>query len=117
MFDHPSFDHHERVVFAHDAASGLQAIIALHSTALGPAAGGSRFWQYASTNDALKDALRLSRGMSYKNAMAGLPLGGGKAVVVIDPAKPKTPEMLAAFGKLVDSLRGQYITAEDVGAT
>lgn len=117
MFDHPSFDQHERVLFAHDARTGLQAIIAVHSTALGPAAGGSRFWRYQSSHDALTDALRLSRGMSYKNAMAGLPLGGGKAVVMIDPAQPKTPQMLAAFGRVVDSLQGQYITAEDVGAT
>lgn len=117
MFDHPSFDNHERVVFAHDASTGLRAIIALHSTARGPGAGGSRFWQYSSSNDALTDALRLSRGMSYKNAMAGLPLGGGKAVVMMDPARAKTPTMLAAFGRLVDSLHGKYITAEDVGAT
>ena len=117
MFDHPSFDNHERVVFAHDASTGLRAIIALHSTARGPGAGGSRFWQYSSSNNALTDALRLSRGMSYKNAMAGLPLGCGKAVVMMDPARAKTPGMLAAFGRLVDSLHGQYITAEDVGAT
>lgn len=117
MFDHPSFDCHERVVFAHDAASGLRAIVAIHSTALGPAAGGSRFWHYPSTAEALTDALRLSRGMSYKNALAGLPLGGGKSVVMMDPARPKTPAMLEAFGRFVDSLQGQYITAEDVGAT
>jgi leucine dehydrogenase len=117
MFEHPSFDHHERVAFAHDAATGLRAIVALHSTALGAAAGGSRFWHYGSTSDALTDALRLSRGMSYKNAMAGLPLGGGKAVVLVDATRPKTPAMLAAFGRFVDSLHGQYVTAEDVGAT
>lgn len=117
MFDHPSFDNHERVVFAHDTATGLRAIVALHSTARGPGAGGSRFWHYSSSNDALTDALRLSRGMSYKNAIAGLPLGGGKAVVMMDPARPKTPAMLAAFGRLVDSLHGRYVTAEDVGAT
>ena len=117
MFDHISFDQHERVLFAHDARTGLQAIIAIHSTALGPGAGGSRFWRYESSHDALTDALRLSRGMSYKNALAGLPLGGGKAVVMIDPERPKTPEMLAAFGRVVDSLQGQYITAEDVGAS
>lgn len=117
MFDHPSFDQHERVVFAHDAASGLRAIVAIHSSALGPAAGGSRFWHYPSTGDALTDALRLSRGMSYKNAMAGLPLGGGKAVVMMDPARPKAPALLEAFGRVVESLHGQYITAEDVGAS
>lgn len=116
MFDHPSFDSHERVLFAHDAATGLRAIVALHSTARGPAAGGCRFWHYNSINDALNDALRLSRGMSYKNALANLPLGGGKAVVLVDPARPKTPAMLAAFGRCVDSLHGQYVTAEDVGA-
>jgi leucine dehydrogenase len=117
MFDHPSFDNHERVLFAHDAPTGLRAIVAVHSTARGPAAGGSRFWHYDSINDALNDALRLSRGMSYKNAMAGLPLGGGKSVVLVDPSRPKTRAMLAAFGRFVDSLHGQYITAEDVGAT
>lgn len=117
MFDHPSFDRHERVVFAHDAATGLRAIVAIHSTVLGPAAGGSRFWHYPSTTDALTDALRLSRGMSYKNAMAGLPLGGGKSVVMMDASRPKTPALLEAFGRCVDSLHGQYITAEDVGAT
>lgn len=117
MFDHPSFDQHERVVFAHDAATGLEAIVAIHSTARGPAAGGCRFWHYDSTTAALADALRLSRGMSYKNAMAGLPLGGGKAVVIVDGSRPKTPEMLGAFGRFVDSLHGQYITAEDVGAS
>nr|WP_298719601.1 Glu/Leu/Phe/Val dehydrogenase dimerization domain-containing protein [uncultured Steroidobacter sp.] len=117
MFDHPSFDQHERVVFAHDAATGLRAIVAVHSSARGPAAGGCRLWHYNSTHDALGDVLRLSRGMSYKNAMAGLPLGGGKAVVMIDADRPKTPAMLEAFGRLVESLRGEYITAEDVGAS
>ncbi|MBL8271232.1 Leu/Phe/Val dehydrogenase [Steroidobacter sp.] len=117
MYDHPSFDKHERVVFAHDAASGLRAIVAVHSTARGPGAGGCRFWHYDSTNAALADALRLSRGMSYKNAMAGLPLGGGKAVVMLDPERPKTPAMLEAFGRYVESLQGEYITAEDVGAS
>lgn len=117
MFDNPNFDAHERVVFGHDASSGLRAIVAVHSTTRGPAAGGCRFWQYASSADALTDALRLSRGMSYKNAMAGLPLGGGKAVVLGDPKRPKTPALLQAFGRFVDSLGGIYITAEDVGAT
>jgi len=117
MFDHPSFDRHERVLFAHDVTTGLRAIVAIHSSALGPAAGGSRFWHYPTNTDALTDALRLSRGMSYKNAMAGLPLGGGKSVVMMDPSRPKTPAMLEAFGRFVESLQGQYITAEDVGAT
>jgi leucine dehydrogenase len=117
MLDHPSFDQHEREVFAHDAATGLRAIVAVHSSIRGPAAGGCRFWHYDSTDDAVADALRLSRGMSYKNAMAGLPLGGGKAVVMVDANRPKTPAMLQAFGRFVDSLNGQYITAEDVGAS
>ena len=117
MFDNPSFDSHERVVFGHDAPSGLRAIIALHSTARGPGAGGCRFWNYPSSADALTDALRLSRGMSYKNAMADLPLGGGKAVVLLDPTRPKSPEMLRAFGRFVHSLGGAYVTAEDVGAS
>lgn len=117
MFDNPSFDAHERVVASHDAATGLRAIVALHSTARGPGAGGCRFWNYASSAAALTDALRLSRGMSYKNAMADLPLGGGKAVVLIDPKQPKSPELLRAFGRFVHSLGGAYVTAEDVGAS
>jgi leucine dehydrogenase len=117
MFDHPSFDAHERVVFADDRASGLHAIVAVHSTARGPGAGGCRFWAYPSSDAALTDALRLSRGMSYKNAMAGLPLGGGKAVVLTDPRRPKTRQLLEAFGRLVESFGGIYITAEDVGAS
>lgn len=115
MFDNPCFDAHERVIFHHDAGTKLRAIVALHSTARGPAAGGCRLWNYASSSDALSDALRLSRGMSYKNAMADLPLGGGKAVVLIDPQQPKSPELLRAFGRFVHSLGGTYITAEDVG--
>jgi leucine dehydrogenase len=111
----PDFDDHEGVHLFTDPASGLQAIVAIHSTALGPAAGGVRFWHYATGADAITDALRLSRGMSYKNAMAGLPMGGGKAVILADPAHPKSPELLAAFGRAVDSLGGRYVTAEDVG--
>ena len=117
MFDNPAFDAHERVVFADDEQSGLRAIVAVHSTRRGPGAGGCRFWQYRSSAEALTDALRLSRGMSYKNAMAELPLGGGKAVVMMDARHPKSPRLLEAFGRLVDSLEGRYITAEDVGAT
>jgi leucine dehydrogenase len=117
MFDNPSFDAHERVVMGHDAASGLRSIIALHSTARGPGAGGCRFWNYASSAEALTDALRLSRGMSYKNAMADLPLGGGKAVVLLDAQRQKSPELLRAFGRFVHSLGGAYVTAEDVGAS
>ncbi|HYD25673.1 MAG TPA: Glu/Leu/Phe/Val dehydrogenase dimerization domain-containing protein [Croceibacterium sp.] len=111
------FDEHELVQLVHDRASGLSAIIAVHSTHLGPAAGGTRFWHYADPAGAMRDALRLSRGMSYKNAMAGLPMGGGKAVVMLDRPGTKTPAMLAAFGDAVDALGGRYVTAEDVGAS
>ncbi len=111
----PDFDAHEEVHFVTDEKSGLKAIIALHSTHLGPAAGGARFWHYAEDEEALTDALRLSRGMSYKNAMAGLPLGGGKSVILADANRTKTPEMLHAFGKAVDGICGRYVTAEDVG--
>ena len=93
-------------MFAHDKESGLRAIVAVHSTRRGPGAGGCRFWHYRSSADALTDALRLSRGMSYKNAMAGLPLGGGKAVVMVDARTPKSPRLLEAFGRFVDSLDG-----------
>jgi leucine dehydrogenase len=109
------YDAHESVYFIDDAATGLRAIIAVHSNHLGPGAGGARFWHYADDADALTDALRLSRGMSYKNAMAGLPLGGGKSVLLANEDRSKSPEMLAAFGRAVDSLGGRYVTAEDVG--
>ena len=109
------FDAHEALHFVTDRNSGLRAIIALHSTHLGPAAGGTRLWHYADPATALTDALRLSRGMSYKNAMAGLPLGGGKAVILADDKHTKTPEMIAAFGRAIDGLAGNYVTAEDVG--
>ena len=112
---YPDFDAHEALHFVTDEATGLRAIIAMHSTHLGPAAGGTRFWHYADDAEALTDALRLSRGMSYKNAMAGLPLGGGKAVVLANKSRTKTPEMLAAFGAAVNGLCGKYVTAEDVG--
>jgi leucine dehydrogenase len=111
----PDFDAHEEVHFVTDVATGLRAIIAMHSTHLGPAAGGCRFWHYAQDEDALTDALRLSRGMSYKNAMAGLPLGGGKGVILAPADKAKTPQMMAAFGRAVTGLGGRYVTAEDVG--
>ena len=117
IFDHPEFDEHEAVHQFYDAATGLASIIAIHSTALGPAAGGCRRWQYATGADALTDALRLSRGMTYKNAIAGLPFGGGKAVILASDAAPKSPELFTAFGRMVDSLGGRYITAEDVGMT
>jgi leucine dehydrogenase len=112
---YPDYDAHEVVHFVDQPEHGLKAIIVIHSTHLGPAAGGARFWHYEDPADALTDALRLSRGMSYKNAMAGLPLGGGKSVILARPERHKTPELLAAFGKAVDQLCGRYITAEDVG--
>src|SRR5919107_6291937 len=106
---------HEQVVFANDPATGLKAVIAIHSTALGPALGGTRFHAYASTADAVKDVLNLSRGMSYKAALAGLDLGGGKAVIIGDPAKVKSEPLLRAYGRHVQSLGGRYYTACDVG--
>lgn len=109
----PGFDAHERVALVKDAVTGLHAIVAIHSTHLGPAAGGVRRWAYASEAAALTDALRLSRGMSYKNALAGLKAGGGKAVVIAD--SPKTGALLEAFGEAVAALGGRYVTAEDVG--
>ena len=114
-WDYPDFDAHEVLHFVDQPEHGLRAIIAIHSTHLGPAAGGARFWHYEDADLALTDALRLSRGMSYKNAMAGLPLGGGKAVILAPAERRKSPELLAAFGKAVDRLCGRYITAEDVG--
>jgi leucine dehydrogenase len=117
IFNMREFDAHELIVFGDDAATGLRAVIALHSTALGPAAGGCRMWPYATMAEAVSDVLRLSRGMSYKNAIAGLPFGGGKSVIIGDPQKQKTPELFEAFGRFVDSLGGRYLTAEDVGTT
>ena len=111
----PDFDEHEAIHFITDDKCGLRGIIAVHSTHLGPAAGGCRFWQYAKDEEALIDALRLSRGMSYKNAMAGLPLGGGKSVILANEERTKSPNMLHAFGKAVEELGGRYVTAEDVG--
>jgi leucine dehydrogenase len=115
IWDMPDFDAHEAVHLFTDQQSGLRAVIALHSTHLGPAAGGTRFWHYADKQAAITDALRLSRGMSYKNAMAGLPAGGGKAVILADSNHMKTPALLRAFAAKVDSLGGRYITAQDVG--
>ena len=106
---------HEQVVFCHNKDAGLKAIIAIHSTVLGPALGGLRMWPYKSEQEALNDVLRLSRGMSYKNAVAGLNIGGGKAVIIGDPNKDKSEALFRAFGRFVDSLGGRYITAEDVG--
>ena len=106
---------HEQVVFCHDEASGLKAIIGIYSTALGPALGGTRFYPYDDENDALDDVLALSKGMAYKNALAGLDLGGGKAVIIGDPKTLKSEALLRAFGRFVQSLGGRYITACDVG--
>jgi len=106
---------HEQVVFCQDRQSGLKAIIGIYSTALGPALGGTRFYPYASEADALADVLKLSRGMAYKNALAGLDHGGGKAVIIGDPSKDKSEVLFRAFGRFVNSLNGRYITAEDVG--
>src|SRR5687767_5467898 len=109
LFDHPDFDAHEQVVFCNDPGSGLRAIIAIHDTGLGPALGGCRIRDYPSDAAALADVLRLSRGMSYKAALAGLPLGGGKAVLLTAPERPKTPAMLRAMGRAVDRLGGRYV--------
>ncbi|HKJ96083.1 MAG TPA: Glu/Leu/Phe/Val dehydrogenase dimerization domain-containing protein [Gammaproteobacteria bacterium] len=115
VFDHPEFDGHERVLFGSDAATGLRAIIAIHDTTRGPALGGCRMWPYASESDALTDVLRLSRGMTYKSAVANLDLGGGKAVIIGDPHRDKTPSLMRAMGRMIDDLGGRYITAEDSG--
>src|SRR6478752_2365674 len=106
---------HEQVVFCHDEATGLKAIIAIHNTVLGPALGGTRMWQYATEQEALTDVLRLSRGMTYKAAVSGINLGGGKAVIIGDPSKDKSEALFRAFGRFINSLNGRYITAEDVG--
>lgn len=117
LFDSPDFEGHEGVHAFFDEKTGLKSIIAIHSTARGPAAGGCRMWDYSSSEAALTDALRLSRGMSYKNAMADLDFGGGKAVIIGDSRGQKTPELFEAFGRAVDSLGGRYWTAEDVGVS
>ncbi len=111
----PDYDDHELVQLVRDPKTGLTAIIAVHSSHLGPGAGGTRFWHYPEPKDAMRDALRLSRGMSYKNAMAGLPMGGGKAVILAGKDKTKTPQMLRAFADAIEALGGKYVTAEDVG--
>lgn len=115
VFDHSEFDNHEHVAFYHDEKAGLSAIIAIHNTNLGPALGGCRMWPYVNSSEALTDVLRLSKGMTYKAALANLELGGGKSVIIGDPRKAKTPEMMRAMGKFVDSLGGKYFTAEDSG--
>jgi leucine dehydrogenase len=115
VFEHITDDGYEQVVFCSDDQSGLRAIIAIHSTALGPALGGTRFYPYGSEDEALVDVLRLSKGMTYKAAAAGLDLGGGKAVIIGDPRRIKNEELLRAYGRFIESLGGRYITAEDVG--
>ena len=115
VFGQFSFDDHEQIVFCNDKDTGLKAIIGIHNTVLGPALGGTRMWQYATEWDALNDVLRLSRGMTYKSAITGLNLGGGKAVIIGDAKTQKTPELMLRFGEFVHSLSGRYITAEDVG--
>ncbi len=117
IFNHPEFDAHEEVAFCFDEASRLKAVIAIHSTARGPAVGGCRMWPYADEAEALTDALRLARGMTYKSALAELPYGGGKAVIIADPHTDKTEALFLAMGRFVDSLGGRYITAEDVGVS
>jgi len=115
VFESPDFDAHEEVAFFEDKEAGLKAIIAVHSTALGPACGGTRMYPYANGDAAATDVLRLSRGMSYKNAMANLPLGGGKAVIIGDPATDKNEKLFAAYANAINALGGRYITAMDVG--
>ena len=115
VFGQLSFDNHEQIVFCNDKDTGLKAIIGIHNTVLGPALGGTRMWNYNNEWEALNDVLRLSRGMTFKSAITGLNLGGGKAVIIGDAKTQKTPELMKKFGEFVHSLSGRYITAEDVG--
>ena len=117
MFCHRDYDEHERVIFAHQPDAGLSAIIAIHSTSLGPAFGGCRMFPYQNDAEALRDVLRLSKSMTYKSAICGLPLGGGKSVVLGNPKTDKTPALLRAMGRLVNELQGRYFIADDVGIT
>lgn len=117
FFDLVDFDDHEQVVFCSDKESGLKAIIAVHNTKLGPAVGGCRMWDYASDEEALVDVLRLSKGMTYKNAMAGLKMGGGKSVIIGDAKKIKSEQLFKAFGRALNGLAGRYVSAEDVNIT
>ena len=117
VFSSPAFDDHEQVIFFYDRDSGLQAIIALHDTTLGPAVGGCRMWPYASEAEALTDVLRLSKGMTFKAAMAELPYGGGKTVIIGDSRKDKSEALFRALGRAIDSLGGRYYTGEDVGTS
>ena len=115
VFGRVAGEDYEQVVFNYDRPSGLRAIIAIHSTALGPALGGTRYWHFDSEEAALTDALRLAKAMTYKNAAAGLDLGGGKAVILADGSAPLSEELLRAYGRFIDTLGGRYITAEDIG--
>ncbi len=117
VFNHISFDDHEQVVFCQDKESGLKAIIAIHNTNLGPAVGGCRMWNYESDDEAITDVLRLSRGMTYKNALAGLTMGGGKSVIIADPKITDREALFRAFGRCIDTLGGKYYSAEDVGVS
>ena len=117
LFDLVDFDDHEQVVFCSDEASGLKAIIAVHNTNLGPAVGGCRMWDYTSDEEALVDVLRLSKGMTYKNAMAGLKMGGGKSVIIGDAKSMKSESLFKAFGEALNNLNGRYLSAEDVNIT
>jgi leucine dehydrogenase len=117
VFGQVSFDNHEQIVFCNDKDTGLKAIIGIHNTVLGPALGGTRMWKYSNEWEALNDVLRLSRGMTYKSAISGLNLGGGKAVIIGDSKSDKTPEMMIKFGEFINSLSLKYITAEVGGTT
>lgn len=117
VFSHKEFAQHQRVAFAHCEKTGLKAIIAMHNTNLGPALGGCRMWAYENDEQALRDVLRLSRGMTYKAAITGLPLGGGKSVIIGDAKTAKTPDLMRAMGNAIEMLGGRYIVAEDVGTT
>jgi leucine dehydrogenase len=117
IFNELNFDDHEQVVFVSEPKSGLKGIIAVHNTTLGPAMGGCRMWDYASEALAVNDVLRLSRGMTYKNAVAGLPIGGGKSVIIGNPKTDKTPALFEALGEALERLGGRYVTAEDVGTS
>jgi leucine dehydrogenase len=117
MYAAPAFDEHGNVMFGFDRETGLLAIIAIHNTNLGPAVGSCRMWPYADEAAALEDALRLSRGMTYKSALAGLPLGGIISVIIGDARKDKTPALIRAMGRIVDSLAGSYVAAEDISMT
>lgn len=115
VFGQLSFDDHEQIVFCNDKDTGLKAIIGIHNSVMGPALGGTRMWNYNTEWEALNDVLRLSRGMTFKSAITGLNIGGGKAVIIGDAKTQKTPELMRKFGEFVHSLSGRYITAEDVG--